>query len=439
MHGRAESLRYWYSNPEFSSRAVDHAFKYISAVTGVRFIRDRSGPQIWRSDDEPVPDSVVTDLGQADETKPLEESYSAAGDVSRRPISEGDPVEEIIKRLSLKARIGPLAGENPPGKVGHIPLLSQLIVSLIDRLSVRGLIELKSQGIALWPEGNRFAVAVTHDVDMARRSVMGSIRLLWHKEPPGRLRGLVDSIISVFGGRNPYDKIPEWLIMERSLGIKSTFFVFAGNRTHRHDPKYRLSDFSDSMDQILKNGSELALHSGVACYSGENLPAVRSTLEDYVKNRIAGLRPHYLSAHLPEYWRAASAAGFAYTSCLGFDDDVGYFKGIDLPFVPFDVETDSAIDIVEIPLAVMDCGLIRDDPADSEDVFERGRNMIHAVESVGGLMVLDWHQRTLYDPDYPGWGGLFSKVVKYALERGAFFTTTIEISSLLKDRMGDQG
>ena len=437
MHGGTKIVRYWYNHSKFNSRAIDHAFNYISAVTGIGFIRDQSAAQVWRSDDETAPETARIDLGQSDEIRAFNESYSKMGNVTDGTMLSGDPVEEIIRKLSLKARLGPLSGDSSSERTSEGPRLSRLITLLIGRLSDLGVIDRKSPGIDLWPGESRFAIAITHDVDIARRSVLGSVRLLWHKDPPGHLRGLLDSITSALGGRNPYDRISEWLRLEDDHGLKSTFFFFAGDRTDNRDPKYRISELSKSIDQIRNRGFELAVHSGIAGHSGESLSGTRSMMWDYAEGKIAGLRPHYLSAHLPEYWKAAASAGFAYTSCLGFDDDIGFFDGIDLPFVPFDIENDSAIDIVEIPIGIMDCGLIRNDSADSDEVFERGRRLIDDGEKAGGLIVLDWHQRTLYDPDYPGWGRLFWKLVEYARDKGAYFAKMHEISSLLKSGMGD--
>jgi hypothetical protein len=150
------------------------------------------------------------------------------------------------------------------------------------------------------------------------------------------------------------------------------------------------------------------------------------------------LRPHYLSAHFPDYWRSAARCGFSYSSCLGHDDAIGHFDGIDLPFVPFDKENNTVIDLVEIPLTIMDCGLILDEAADSDDVISRGKDLIDTAVKSGGMIVLDWHQRTLYNPDYPGWGELFRRITDYALREGAYSATMEQISSLLKDRMGKE-
>jgi hypothetical protein len=423
-----ETVRYGYVNHRYSAQAIRHAFAYISAVTGIRFRPSLSDVDLWRSDNSPIPDSARVILGAG--TIPGERILPS------QLIFEDDPVEKIIDKLSLAARMGPFSDTELSGRRIGGQLLSSLVTDLVRSLAETDVISKKSRQIDLWPDGRRFALAVTHDVDIARRSMKGSIRLLFKRTPPGRFKGLYDSIRSSFGKqRNPYDRISEWIKTEEDLRVKSTFFIFAGPRRHRDDPKYSLDMFSGSLEDIRRNGCELALHSGINCYEGDGLTDSRSGLGNYAGFNIVGLRPHYLSAHLPQYWRSAAESGFSYSSCLAFDDDIGHLDGIDLPFIPFDKEKDTAIDLVEIPLAIMDCALIRNEAAGSDEVISRGKDLIDQAADSGGMIVLDWHQRTLYNPDYPGWGELFRTITSYALRKEAYSATMEQISSLLKARM----
>ncbi len=434
-----ETVKYGYANRRFSPHAIKHAFIYISAVTGIRFRPSLSDADLWRSDRGPIPESARVLLGVHSIQQGLGESLSHMDTMSSRLIMKDDPVEEIIDRLSVAAQMGPYSGNESRRRGPGDLRLSRLISDLVKSLAKAGIISRKSNEIDLWPDNRRFALVVTHDIDIARRSVKGSIRLLMKRLPAGRFKGFYDSVRSSFGDRrNPYDKISEWIKIENDLGIKSTFFIFPGPRQHRDDPKYQLDMLSHSVEDIQRNGFELALHSGIECYEGDNLANSRLRLENHTKSMITGLRPHYLSAHLPKYWRSAAGCGFSYSSCLGFDEAIGHFGGIDLPFVPFDREKDTAIDLVEIPIAIMDCGLIRDEAADSDEVISRGKDLIDTTAESGGMIVLDWHQRTLYNPDYPGWGELFRKITDYALRQGAYSATMGQISSLLKDRFGKE-
>lgn len=439
MGNELETVKYRYANRRFSPDAIRHAFAYISAVTGIRFTPSKSDAELWRSDHGPIPDGARLLLGEHSIHQDRGESTGRSDMIPSRIMVEDDPVEKIIDKLCLAAKTGPFSGTKSVSRRPGEQNLSRLISDLVKSLAGAGIIARKSQEITLWPDGKRFALAVTHDVDIARRSVRGSIRLLMKQVPPGRFEGLFDSVRSYLGNQgNPYDRISEWIKIENDLGIKSTFFIFAGPRRHREDPKYKLDKLSHSIDDIRRSGFELALHSGIMCYEGESLADSGSELEEKSGFSTVGLRPHYLSAHFPKYWRAAAEAGFSYSSCLGFDDTIGHLDGIDLPFVPFDKEEDATIDIVEIPLTIMDSGLIRNESADSDEVISRGKHLIDMTAESGGMIVLDWHQRTLYNPDYPGWGELFRKITDYALRKGAYSATMEQISSLLKDRMGKE-
>jgi hypothetical protein len=274
-------------------------------------------------------------------------------------------------------------------------------------------------------------VAVTHDVDILRRTILGGLRLWVNGHLPGGLKAVTDSIKWRLGlGSNPYDCFAKWWQLEDSRGLKSTYFIFAGARQHNYDPVYELSWIP--FDKIP--GREIALHSSIGCYMGQGLCEPKNQLELKSNSPIRGLRPHYLSAFMPEYWQAAFDSGFEYSSSLGFDDAIGFVRGIDLPFYSFDLGADRHIPILEIPIAIMDCGLIGPSDALSDKTAASGIRLMEKVAKSGGLIVLDWHQRTLYNPDYPGWGALFEKLIDFAVASDANFMSLEEINSLMRSR-----
>lgn len=396
-----DRITYSYKGREFSPKAVLHAFRYLSALTGICFEYEDNNPDLI--------------FGSRD--------LSIAGGMV-----DGDLLEGIIKTISF---------QRDKAHSDDGVRLSEMVRTIVASLRDSKLISSDRQAINMWPEGKSFGAVVTHDIDIARRSIGGSLRLLFKKEPAGGFRGLLDSLKSTLGGGlNPYDKIPQWVEFEENLGITgSTYFVFAGDRRHPDDPKYRLDDMAESLTNISKGGCEVALHSGIGYQDGLGLKECGRSLERITGRGVPGVRPHYLKANIPAYWRNAEDSGFSYSSCLGFDDRAGYFCGIDLPFVPFDAEKDEALGIVEIPIAIMDCGVIGDGSAISEETVAKGTDIIDGAADSGGLVVFDWHQRTLYDPDYPGWGELLSRLIKYAKTRGAYFGRMSDIASMTKYRM----
>jgi len=428
------TIKYFYTSEILSKAASDHVFRYLSAFSGYKFIEDKNEAVIWRGVENNIPACARIVLGNErdSEDSPFVQNRDDEGRVYITP----DPIERIYKKISIKAILGPYS------KSEHMPLndpdesLGEIIKSFFNRLRDNNIIQSKEGEITLWPEGYNFAITVTHDVDIARRSIRGSIRLLFKRDVPGGLKGLFDSFKPLLGlGKNPYDKITEWVDFEKRAGIRSTFFIFPGNGINKNDPKYKLNKLKKSIEYIGENRYELGLHTGIECYRGDSIAKSKDVLNQASGISVSGIRPHYLSASLPDYWRAAAENGFEYSSCLGFDEAAGFYQGIDLPFMPFDAGSDIALDIVEIPIAIMDCGLIGDYSSNQIESLENGKRLIDRVKSARGILVLDWHQRTMYNTDYPGWTELFFNLVNYARTEGAYFISPGETAELLKSKM----
>jgi peptidoglycan/xylan/chitin deacetylase (PgdA/CDA1 family) len=429
------SIKYSYVSQKYTSNAISHAFKYLSAITAITFVGDLKSPDIFNSDSGPIPPSAKLIMGRGEDTARATFIKDAQSQTWKPSLSY-DPISEIIDKISLVSKLGPYAEPNPHVLFISERTLSRLITEFIDQLQSIGLVPINRKVIRIWPDTSRCALSITHDIDIPKRSVAGSFRLLFVRHLPGGLRGLFDSIISEFGGHNPYDNVPEWTNLEMRYNAKSTFFVFAGQRNNINDPKYKVSDLTFRLGQLKENDFEIALHTSIESHSGLNVDNAKKTLEAGAGISVLGLRPHYLSAFYPEYWKAASEAGFAYSSSLGFDDRLGYYCGLDLPFIPFDKKEDRAIDIVEIPIAIMDCGLIGRGKANSVDIYHNGTNLIDAESKTGGLIVMDWHQRTFYNRDYPGWVSLLIELIDYAKNRGAQIMTMADINYRLRRNFG---
>ena len=396
-------ITYCYKSDTYSVNAINHLFRYISAISGIDFV--------W-NDVSPIVSNV-------------EASQAAKYYIS----DKNDPISRIASQITASFKMGPYSNEK------HQPsdeqLLSENIKAFVDQLKQAAIIPQTQPAISIWPDAARFSVAITHDVDILRRTILGGLRLWANGHLPGGLRAVSDSIKWRLGlNRNPYNCIELWQKLENDKGLKSTFFIFAGTRQHCFDPVYQTSWIPRK--QIIDRS--ISLHCSIGCYMGQGLCEPKNQLESLAKTKVLGIRPHYLSAYLPEFWQAAYDSGFEYSSTLGIDDAIGFIRGIDLPYYPFNTATDSPLKILEIPIAIMDCGLIRNSDALADEILSKGSTLIRRSSQSGGLIVLDWHQRTLYNRDYPGWGKLFENLIDFAKNAKAHFTTLEEINSLMKSR-----
>jgi peptidoglycan/xylan/chitin deacetylase (PgdA/CDA1 family) len=430
------TIRYSYRHDDLPRSAIRHVFNYISAVSGQIFIEDRDNPEIWKDDGNTIPVSARIIIKKENDRIWIVYARDANSSNTFLKI-DYDLIAKIIKKLSLSAKCGPYSQEHLMPSPSIEPTMSKNINDFIQLLSDAGINAKGARGIALWPNAYKFGLVVSHDIDIAHRSVLGGVRILFKNALPGGIPAIVDSLNASIGLRsNPYDGIPEWLKLEKEMGIKSTYFIFAGKRIHANDPRYRLEKLAKSIDLIKSYGHEIALHTSIGSFNGEQIVESKSQLEKFCDIKIMGLRPHYLSAFYPEYWQKALAAGFEYSSSLGFDDNIGFINGLDLPFYPYDDAGEKPIKLLEIPIGIMDCGLIGNNNANSQDVFDKGKALIDRTAANGGLMVLDWHQRTYYNRDYPGWLGLFLRIVQYAKEAGAYITDMGELVRIMKSRFG---
>ena len=96
------------------------------------------------------------------------------------------------------------------------------------------------------------------------------------------------------------------------------------------------------------------------------------------------------------------------------------------PFKPFDLRTGRQVDILEIPLALMDNTLDQYMRLDVRTAWEVSRHLIDAVERCHGVITILWHNTSMFGEQLK----LYEKILGYCRERGAWMTSGAEICSL---------
>ncbi len=270
--------------------------------------------------------------------------------------------------------------------------------------------------------GARFAVAITHDVDTPWRWTRVGIR-----GSAARLRDSARARQGAAAVREaralsavPLHKLrrtdPNWrferiLRIERTRTQGSTFYLMAG---HRHPADGAVPEAYERLrprlvELLLEGGAEVGLHgSYTAAADPERLAEEKGRLEA-LAGRLDGQRYHYLRVDPLVNLAPLADLGFLYDSSVGFADRPGFRSGIAHPYRPWDPVRDAPLDLVEIPLAVMDVTLAEDRylglPA-----AEAERRLLDVVEwaaaNGGGFAVL-WHTDRFDPATSRGWDRLF--------------------------------
>ena len=343
------------------------------------------------------------------------------------------------------------------GTQSRLQTLGMLELASVNRLAgwiERGLHAFaRARGAVLpelprWPGGRRFACVLSHDVDELRRvSARESLRLLaLARDPRGYaaragLAGMARAILRRGGADDdPYWNLERWVRAEEERGFRSTFYVCTSrwNERHEYDATYRLGDsirfdgrrttVAAAFGAIAARGFEVGLHGSYESHlDAAALAAQRSALELATGTAVRSTRQHYLRLDVPRTWRAQQEAGFNVDSTLGYNEAYGFRAGIAAPFHPWDDARASALELLELPLTLMDGVLFRTFGLEASEAARRVRLHLDEVESVGGLAVLLWHPNAAAAEFYPGWWDAWVAALDRLAERGAWATSAEEI------------
>ncbi len=327
-------------------------------------------------------------------------------------------------------------------KVVQVPF-----VDIYERLLFDAIVKTNKglEGKPLWPEGKRFAVCLTHDVDEVRKTYQYFTRPLRHIRRGEFVRAWrqVKSFFSdKLSRNNPYWTFEKLMDIEEKLCVKSTFFFLQEEgKAELGNPeswsvygrRYKFSDLKiiKVLHRLSSGGWEVGLHGSF--YSYEDLDKLRSDkgeLEEILNQKIHGIRQHHLNLSIPKTWEYHGKIGLEYDTSLGLKDRMGFRWGTCFPFHPINPEKRKQLSLLEIPLIIMDTTLFQR----KDEFWPEIENIINAVEKQGGVLTILFHHSIFDNPDYPGWTETYKKIINLCKKKNAWITTANEINRLWRSR-----
>ena len=281
---------------------------------------------------------------------------------------------------------------------------------------------------SVWPGGAPYALCLTHDVDRTAKQIY---HYLYHGITGGS-RGASTQMRSLrmrIGGRDPYWNFDDIMSLEDRLGVRSTV-LFLNESARGLSPKFlgrynikshRIRDIIRTLDS---GGWEIGLHGSYFSYNDVNLlGAEKRTLEDILGKEVRSTRQHYLNLERPRSWQAQKEVGLQVDSTVGYADKPwDESEGI-LPYYP------DGSEILEVPITLMDTIGLRD-----PSIRKNAETVVERIAGAGGLVVLDWHQRTYSPGEYSEAVELYTGIIRRARLQGAFIATMGGIADYWKSR-----
>lgn len=279
------------------------------------------------------------------------------------------------------------------------------------------------QDFPRYPHSKKFAVVLTHDVDLVKPS--------WKYYAYHMVRKSLTGVKLLIKRKNPYDTFTKIVEIEKSFGAKSTFFFMAADR----DPtgvRYKIENFRETIEMLLDEGFEVGLHGSFTAYKDFNqMKMEKQRLEKVVGSAVVGYRNHYLRFKIPDTWRLLEKVGLKYDSTLGYNDLAGFRGGIPYPFWAFDPQNGEEFRILEIPLNVMDVTLFEYMKLSVEKAFKFVKQLMNIVEKYHGVLTLNWHNDKFDELYWKYYEELYIKVLKEAKRRRAWLTNCKELMEWL--------
>lgn len=224
---------------------------------------------------------------------------------------------------------------------------------------------------------------------------------------------------------NSLNKIIEF---ELKNNIRSTFFIKTGC-TSKHDVSYSVKNkFVKRKVEFLKEQNfDVGLHPSYKTYNNEIIMKdEKNRLINLLNNDKFGVRQHYLRYDINITPIIHEKLYFIYDSSLGYHDVEGFRTGFSFPHYLYSNKNDKVLNIIEIPLVIMDSTLEYYRKLKPQQALNVIKEITNIIQKYGGVLTILFHNTCYDELDYPGWGSVYEDMVHN------FINNNIQILTLQK-------
>jgi peptidoglycan/xylan/chitin deacetylase (PgdA/CDA1 family) len=290
----------------------------------------------------------------------------------------------------------------------------------------------------VYPNQKRFAVCLTHDIDIIVPSLLNTLYFATKLLMSGQKKDSLKVFLCRSSNKiNPFYNFKEIMDLEKKYDAKSSFYFLVQDKGEQ-DYRYDISRVKNELRTIIEEGWEVGLHGSHTSYNDlKDVKYRKKKLESILGERVVGYRNHYLRLRIPDTWNILSKAGFEYDSTLGYSECAGFRNGMCHPFIPFDLNRKEDINIFEMPLNIMDGTVFGSfiNPNSMnlkiEDAWHLIRKMIDTVSESHGVLTILWHNTSMLGDGLD----LYGKILAYCRDKDAWMTSGKEIIKWNKEHM----
>ncbi|MHC1765388.1 MAG: polysaccharide deacetylase family protein [Verrucomicrobiia bacterium] len=231
------------------------------------------------------------------------------------------------------------------------------------------------------------------------------------------------------------------LALEGQHGFRSTFFILHDRYFARQGARFSIrgKDIREIGRMAVNAGCELGVHGGY--YRFNNVALYRESkecLQEVFGVNPVGIRNHLLRFSYPETWLAQEQAGFEYDTTYGYRSVPGPRSGLAFPFFPYHISEQREMNLLELPLTVMDTTIFRYLRLKGEAAFEFTWKLVERLARHGALITLLWHNNFFNEPEYWDWQMVYQRLLERLAALKPWCATGAEINHWWRARRAVQ-
>lgn len=285
------------------------------------------------------------------------------------------------------------------------------------------------------PKDYKCFICLTHDVDFVNIKDSG----FNHTVLGFLYRAIIISFLNLFKGRLSLRKFllnikaafslplvhlgickDFWLQFEKYLdiekGLRSTYFFIPFKdrigykvsvpKSERRAACYEIDNIKNWIMTLLEKGYEIGVHSIDAWHDSKKGCQELNKIAKITGAKELGVRTHWLcfDSHSP---KRLEEAGYYYDSTFGYNETVGYRGGTTQVFRPIGVKK-----LLELPIHIQDTTLFFPGRMglSEKDALNLCKKLINNISIFGGVLTINWHQRSLAPERL--WGDFYLRLLE---------------------------
>ncbi|OJX91929.1 MAG: hypothetical protein BGP01_06500 [Paludibacter sp. 47-17] len=278
-----------------------------------------------------------------------------------------------------------------------------------------------------WQE-HPFAVALSHDIDVCKRSWLeGSFSEIKKK----KFFSVPKLIANRFFGKDDWFNFDKIIRIEKKYHANSTFYFLPQkgrvNGWKNADYDIQSTEIKAVIQSLSENGNEIGVHGSFGTHDNSGL--LNRDIARIPDKTAEGNRFHFLMFDIYRTVSVLENAGVKYDTSIGFAEQIGFRRGTCLPFYMYNFEKNETSTVLEIPLIVMDASLMYKKymGLSQKDSVPAVIALIEEVKKFNGVFSILWHNTSFSDYKYTGWCEVYEQILSYCKNNNALLTSSIDI------------